>query len=214
MNSENKHQLNMHLIKWGFIAVVVVAVLIVFKPALMRFIDRTGEVQIKKGDIEVVIKAGIELAKAEARRSGGPLTDEEISEIAEEANKTNISKIHEKTILWVDDTPSNNRYEIKAFQQIGINVVTVANGEEALNYITKNKVDVIISDFKRANDPRFAGYGLFDELKQQDKNIPYVIYSASSNPQYRADSKSRGLIDQTNRAVELFSAVMSSIVNG
>ncbi len=214
MNSENKHQLYMQSIKWASIAVVVVVALIVFKPAFMRLIDRTKEVQFKKGDVEVVIKAGIELAQAEAKRSGGPLTEGEISQIAEDVQKTNISKINEKTILWVDDIPSNNRNEINAFQQVGINVVTVPNGEDALAYINKNKTDVIISDFKRANDPRFAGYGLFDELKKQGKNIPYIIYSADTAPKYRADSKSRGLVDQTNRAVELFSAVMSSLVNG
>lgn len=214
MTSETKHQLYMQLVKWISITVVIVAVLVVFKPALMRLIDRTDEVQFKKGDIEFVIKAGIELAQAEAKRSGEPLTEEEISNIAKDAQKTDISKIHEKTILWVDDIPSNNKYEINAFRQLGINVVTVANGQEALDFINVNTVDVIISDFKRPSDPRFAGYGLFDELKQKGKSIPYVIYSGGTNPQYRADSMSRGLVDQTNRAAELYSAVMSSLVNG
>jgi DNA-binding NtrC family response regulator len=80
--------------------------------------------------------------------------------------------------------------------------------------MSNNNVDVVISDFKRANDPRYAGYGLLDELKAMGKMIPYIIYSASTTPEYRADAKSRGAVDQTNRAAELFSAVISSLVSG
>jgi hypothetical protein len=118
MTNEQKHEFYKQLIKWIVIGVICIVALILFKPSLMGLIDRTKEVKVSKGDIEVVIKAGINLAQAEAKRSGGALSDSEVSQIAKDANKIDIKYLHEKTILWVDDNPGNNTYEINAFRQL------------------------------------------------------------------------------------------------
>lgn len=92
-------------------------------------------------------------------------------------------------------------------------MITVTNGDEAVDTIKNKNVDVIISDFKRANDPRYAGYGLLSELQNLQKQIPYIIYSGSTTDEYRDDARKQGAVDQTNRPLELFSAVITSLVN-
>ncbi len=202
-------------IKWIVIGVVLISGMLIFKPALMSMIERTTDVQVStdaKGNISLKVKAALQIAEAENHRSGVPLTDIEVDKIAEETEKIEVQKLNQKLVLWVDDTPSNNKYEISAFRQLGISVQTITNGSEAIEKLRNENVSVVISDFKRPNDPRYGGYGLLDEMKSQGINVPFVIYSAETTPQYRADSISRGAVDQTNRASELYSAVLSSII--
>jgi CheY-like chemotaxis protein len=215
MTDEQKYELYKQVIKWGGIAIICSVVLVLFKPSLSSLIDRAEEVKVTAGkDFELAIKAGINIAQAEVRRSGKVLSESDVTTIAEDAQKVDVEKLSEKTILWVDDNPTNNIHEINAFKQLGIDVISVGSGDEAVQIIKNQSVDVIVSDFKRANDPRYAGYGLLHELKNLGKHIPYVIYSVSTTPKYRADARKQGAVDQTSRAVELFSAVMSSLVNG
>ncbi len=202
-------------IKWIVIGVVLISGMLIFKPALMSMIERTTDVQVStdaKGNISLKVKAALQIAEAENHRSGVPLTDIEVDKIAEETEKIEVQKLNQKLVLWVDDTPSNNKYEISAFRQLGISVQTITNGSEAIEKLRNENVSVVISDFKRPNDPRYGGYGLLDEMKSQGINVPFVIYSAETTPQYRSDSISRGAVDQTNRASELYSAVLSSII--
>jgi len=71
-----------------------------------------------------------------------------------------------KRILWVDDNPSNNRFEISYLEQLGTTVSYATTTELALAEIMKHKPDLVISDISRVeNGQRVARAGL--ELIQQ-----------------------------------------------
>jgi CheY-like chemotaxis protein len=207
--------------KWIVIGIVTIVAIVTFHEPMSHLIYRITSAEISKntdGSITVKLKAAISLTQAtiqsnsERQNANAQLSTEDIDEIIKEAEGTKITNLSEKNLLWIDDNPSNVRYEINTFSQLGISVIQARNGKEALEIIKSKSIDVIISDFKRDNDTAYTGYGLFDELKNQNIKIPYIFYSARTKPEHVIASKERGAVTQTNRPLELYNAVMTSII--
>jgi len=53
-------------------------------------------------------------------------------------------------------------------------VAQVEDGQEGLEYILKNKVDLILTD---CDMPRMGGYGLINELTKLGLHIPVIMLS-------------------------------------
>jgi len=88
MIEEQKYGLYKQIIKWAGIAIICSIVLVLFQPSSTRLIDRAEEVKVTAGeDFAIAIKAGINIAQAEAKRSGAELSEAEVTRIAEEAKK-------------------------------------------------------------------------------------------------------------------------------
>jgi CheY-like chemotaxis protein len=83
-----------------------------------------------------------------------------------------------KTILIVDDT-YENLYLLKVILQgAGYEVVEAYDGKEGLDKLSKNKIDLIISDILM---PVMDGY-MFCQACKKDKNlknIPFVFYTST-----------------------------------
>ncbi|RZS93337.1 hybrid sensor histidine kinase/response regulator transcription factor [Aquimarina brevivitae] len=84
-------------------------------------------------------------------------------------------KIHEHTILVVEDTP-DMLYYIKSILT-DFKVVTAKNGVEALKLLQSITVDLVISDLMM---PMMDGYSLLKTVKEDEKNfdIPFIILTA------------------------------------
>lgn len=80
------------------------------------------------------------------------------------------------TILWVDDHPSNNRLQIDEFKQDGIAVHLAETTEDALNLVSMNRYDLVISDLGRGED-RLAGLKMIQAMRQRGRTAPVVIYT-------------------------------------
>jgi hypothetical protein len=52
-------------------------------------------------------------------------------------------------ILWVDDQPEKNRYELRSLESLGISVDLARSTEEALNMLARGDYDGMISDMAR-----------------------------------------------------------------
>jgi CheY-like chemotaxis protein len=198
-------------------------VLVRFGPALKEFFASLGEFTLKGGGLEASVKrkqaeATAALTAATAAKPGVPKTPEAAaseardvaSVVADFSAPSLLRKAARSVVLWVDDRPENQAYERRALEALGIRVFQVPSTESALEFLKKQKVDVIISDMSRPPDDR-AGYTLLDSLRQQGKKTPFVIYSGSGSAEHLREARSRGALGSTNRVTELYEYVLSAI---
>lgn len=121
-----------------------------------------------------------------------------------------LSKAKRSTVLWVDDMPDNNVFERQALEDLGVRFVLATSTDEALDLVSRHKIDVIISDMGRPSDSR-AGYTLLEELRAKGIKTPYIIYAGSRSPEHIAESRRNGAIGCTNDPYELFQYVVESL---
>jgi CheY-like chemotaxis protein len=117
------------------------------------------------------------------------------------------------SVLWVDDRPTNNTFEQRALEALGIHFTLSTSTKDALKQLSEKKYDVIISDMGRPLDPQ-AGYHLLDKIKERQINTPFIIYAGSRSPEQVAEARKRGALGTTNNPQELFEMVVDAIKNG
>jgi two-component system alkaline phosphatase synthesis response regulator PhoP len=88
-----------------------------------------------------------------------------------------MARPEEKTILVVDDEPNVRLFLQTALEDAGFNVVTAADGDEALEIIRAKKPDFISLDLVM---PRRSGPRLLYQLKKDKElaRIPVLIVTA------------------------------------
>lgn len=114
-------------------------------------------------------------------------------------------------VLWVDDQPSNNRYERSMLQALGIFVdLSTSTGDALAKVAARRGYDVIITDMGRPPDER-AGYTLLAELRGMGVATPLVIYASSRDPAHYDEAVRRGAEGCTNRPDELVDLVTNAL---
>jgi putative nucleotidyltransferase with HDIG domain len=97
-----------------------------------------------------------------------------------------------KFLVVEDDTPSM-QLVVQTLKTMGItSILTATNGEEALNTLRSNKVDLIISDW---NMPKMGGLELFKAGKKGKllSNTPFLIVSAVNQKEKVVESLNAGI---------------------
>ena len=201
---------------------ICIFVLIRFGHNLGTFFSNLVELSFKGAGIEASIKtrqaeASAALAAAAARpeRAESPekiVRDAKLAAdiVAEVVTPGVVKRTRKSNILWVDDRPNNNIYERQSLAALGISFTLAKSTEEALEKISKQPFDAIISDMGRPPDSQ-AGYTLLDALRSKKIQIPFIIYAGSKDPKHVAESLRHGAIGCTNNATELFEMVLSAI---
>ncbi len=114
-------------------------------------------------------------------------------------------------LLWVDDHPSNNRYEATALEGVGFAIELVTSTADALARLaTSGLFDVLISDMDRPAD-EFAGYTLLDALRRSGNTTPVVFYTSSRAPEHVDEAVRRGAVGCTNDPTELVQLVLRGL---
>jgi CheY-like chemotaxis protein len=201
--------------------VLVLAGFVFFRRSIQEFLSNVSEFSLKAGasGLEASAKkyqtAAI-LGAALAQKAGGEETDPTkaagIAKSMESLNDQKILRLSGKHVLWVDDNPTNNVYEQRALEVLGIRISQSLSTEDALNKIANNHYDLIISDFSRAGE-RQAGYVLLDKLKEKGIQIPVIIYAATTTPEYQRAAQASGAVAQTNNPQELFELVLNALLS-
>lgn len=196
-------------------------VLVWFGPSLKEFLSSLGEFTFKGGGFEATAKrkqeAAAALVAASIARPDTTATPESAARNAREAASA-VEQVDRRTLqrasgawaLWVDDRPDNNVYERQSLEALGVRFVLATSTDDALDKISKQHFDVVISDMGRPPDPR-AGYTLLDRLRSAGNRTPFVIYARSSAPEHKAEAQRRGALGCTNRASELFGYVLAAL---
>jgi CheY-like chemotaxis protein len=120
------------------------------------------------------------------------------------------TRLQRSLILWVDDRPDNNIIERKSMEEHNIDFVLAKSTEEALNKISRQNFDVIISDMGRPSD-RLAGFTLLNQIRAHGNQTPYFIYAGSRAHQHVAEALRLGAQGTTNIPDELISMVLASL---
>lgn len=81
------------------------------------------------------------------------------------------------TLLFVEDDPDVRGCLTVALEFEGYDVSTAIDGLHALELIGKNDFDVILSDNIM---PRLTGLELYDILKRDRPDIPFILFTAYS----------------------------------
>ncbi|HEY9165610.1 MAG TPA: response regulator [Candidatus Kryptonia bacterium] len=87
-----------------------------------------------------------------------------------------------KAVMVVDDSESIRKFLVYALRSQGISVVAARDGMEALEKLSQNKVDLVITDL---NMPNMDGFEFLRALREDREysEVPVIILSSLSNEQ-------------------------------
>ena len=197
---------------WPLVLLILV---VIFLRPIKQLLQR-DEVEVKgPGGFSISSKnrqaAATALVKASEKEPAAPIAPDEADTQIEVAASGVETLPRAPRVLWVDDHPSNNRYERTMLQALGMFVELSTSTEEALSKVAARRgYDVIISDMGRPPDEQ-AGYTLLAELRRVGVLTPYVIYATSRDPAHFDEAVRRGAEGCTNRPNELVELVTNAL---
>lgn len=112
------------------------------------------------------------------------------------------------TVLWVDDYPENNRSERTDFEQLGIKILLSRSTDAALEVLSDQPLDLIISDMSRDGQPR-AGLEFLKDLQDRSVTTPVVFYVGMTRPELEAEAMDMGAVAVLRRRDQLVKFVQS-----
>jgi|HubBroStandDraft_6_1064221.scaffolds.fasta_scaffold30682_4 CheY-like chemotaxis protein len=86
-------------------------------------------------------------------------------------------------VLWVDDNPRGNAYEIASIQSQGGTVDTARSTAEGLSSFQNRHYAAVITDMGRREDGSYkgdAGLQLIKDIREQHNNVPIFVYTSTS----------------------------------
>lgn len=111
-------------------------------------------------------------------------------------------------ILWVDDNPKNNAFEIAQLTGFGYHVRLACSTEEAMECLAKERIGLIISDMGRREAGTYvsqAGLVLLQAVRKAGHEQPFIIYSSAKYEKRNHDEvKAAGGVGATSSSTVLF----------
>jgi len=83
------------------------------------------------------------------------------------------------TILLVDDNPHGMVARRTVLEELGYTVHAGTNGQEALNVLQHQKVDLVITDFRM---PNMDGVELINHIRRLRADLPIILLSGFVEP--------------------------------
>jgi len=96
------------------------------------------------------------------------------------------------TVLVVEDDNALNEALSDTLNSAGYSVESVADGQEALHFLGKNVVDLVISDIHM---PNMEGTSLLTKMKQDKPDIPIMLMTAYGTIEQAVDTMRNGAVD-------------------
>ncbi|HWO24035.1 MAG TPA: FAD-dependent oxidoreductase [Kofleriaceae bacterium] len=91
-----------------------------------------------------------------------------------------------RNILWVDDNPDNNIFEVRYLEQLGAAVSHAASTAQALAHVSSRETDLVISDMSRFEGGQrrsFAGIELLERARElqggRARPVPIIFYTGN-----------------------------------
>jgi CheY-like chemotaxis protein len=155
----------------------------------------------------VLEAAAGQIEQANIAKGGGPLNAALIRRQAQSL----IDTRNQKRVLWVDDRPEGNLFEIAALNKLQIEVLIARSTDEAMASIAADTegFNLVISDWERYGEPAQAGLELLQRLRRAHKTMPVVYYHGCFEPKHRA-----GRAEHAKRAGAFGEAIVPSELLG
>ncbi len=103
------------------------------------------------------------------------------------------------TILLVDDDKEFRKAMKKMFENSGYAAVIAADGNEALDALSKEDFDLVISDLRM---PNLNGIELMEELRRRGLETPIVFLTAFGEVESYMDLMNLGAFEYLNKPVK------------
>jgi DNA-binding NtrC family response regulator len=118
-----------------------------------------------------------------------------------------------KRILIVDDEENTRIGLSKLLTQDGFEVESAANGNEALDYLDRKKVNLVISDI---NMPDMNGLTFLRELSRKFPSTSVIMITAYGGVESYLEAMNLGAYEYLHKPVRLdeLRSVMKKIFNG
>ena len=107
--------------------------------------------------------------------------NKEISDLKSEQDTAAIKQGNAEIILVVDDEPALREFTQEVLRMAGYRVLLAEDGEKAVDMLTKNAVDVVLSDVIM---PNMDGYQLAHHIKAHYPGIKIQLTSGFSDDRY------------------------------
>lgn len=200
---------------WPILAMIVLWKLY---PSIRMVIESRG-FKIKVGEMEVTVQEASDQLRAQVEDLQKKVSDLRL-QIQQQAKPAQVSSGTEapsrkpiRRILWVDDNPENNAYEIAALRDEGMEIRQVISTDEALGVLLSGRfdADAIISDMGREERGEYhptAGLMLINAIRKSEIQGPVFIYTnARSAAKYKKRVLAVGGNGITSSPVELFEMI-------
>lgn len=113
-----------------------------------------------------------------------------------------------ESILWVDDNPANNAFEVARIRSAGIAVDQVDSTDEALASLTHTRYTKVITDLQRHENGRTspqAGIELINRMRENGIPTPVYVYCSRRAVDLFGDKiRAAGATGITSSPLELF----------
>ena len=129
-----------------------------------------------------------------SRQFQQPVSPPTVNALASPADALSGQSQRVYTILLVDDEKLVRMVAKRRLKVLGHRLLEAENGEEALDILRREPVDLVVSDWMM---PKLDGPGLCEIMKADDalRNIHFVLMTALDKPAQIAEGLSRGADD-------------------
>ncbi len=104
------------------------------------------------------------------------------------------------SVLVVDDEEMLNRIISQKLRKEGFTVYQAFTGQRALEWVKREKIDVVLLDYML---PDMTGLEVMGKLKEENPNIPAIMLTAYGNVENAVQAMKLGAVDFLNKPVEL-----------
>jgi len=154
-----------------------------------------------------------QIERANIAKGGGSLNAALIRHQAQSL----IDTRNQKRVLWVDDRPEGNLFEIAALNKLQIEVLIARSTDEAMARVAADTegIDLVISDWERHGEPAQAGLKFLQLLRLTQETMPVVYYHGGFDPKLRETraklAKSAGALGEAVFPAELLGLVVKAL---
>jgi CheY-like chemotaxis protein len=137
---------------------------------------------------------------------GLDLTEAAAEELVEPPAPEEIRATLIRRILWTDDTPENNVFDVSALIKRGYEIRQVTSTNAALEALATSSFDAVITDMGRIENGHFnpdAGLDLIRELRRRDDDLPVIVYTSPQTATERRDEIRRAGATVTASSTQL-----------
>jgi chemosensory pili system protein ChpA (sensor histidine kinase/response regulator) len=119
-----------------------------------------------------------------------------------------------RRVLLVDDSISVRRFVGQMLEKAGLQVLTAADGQDALERLTETSVHAVITDLEM---PRVSGYALIEDLRRRraTREVPIVVLTTRSGEKHQNLARRLGIRHYVTKPVDeqAFVELIHSIVS-
>jgi CheY-like chemotaxis protein len=202
---------------WVVLAAVVIWRLL---PTIRGIVESRG-FTIKAGGAEISVQQAsdtlahgvddlreqLTALKAQVEAGGAVAPAEGAAEAAASPIAAGVPQL--RRVLWIDDHPENNVYEVQALQRKDVVVDQVTSTADGLNAVLHATIryDVVITDIGRqetGHDRPQAGLEFIQQMRKEDLETPIFVYASAAAVGRLSDAiMAAGANGATSSATEL-----------